>query len=55
MIDPDNIKDIGMKFVEILETLPYNVVWKWNPKLLSRIPQNALVRDWLPQADILSK
>ncbi|XP_065217122.1 UDP-glycosyltransferase UGT4-like [Planococcus citri] len=53
LIDPKSISHLSAKFIQILEKLPYRILWKWDPTLLSKTPDNFLVKQWLPQADLL--
>lgn len=42
-------------FVEAVEAMPYNVLWKFNGTNLPRTPQNARIEKWFPQRDLLRK
>lgn len=55
LIEPNKIEDLGEIFIRTLETLPQRIVMKWDPKLLTHIPENFLVQEWFSQVDILSK
>lgn len=47
----DNIKKT---FKEALALVPYRVLWKYEDEM-EDIPQNVMIRKWLPQRDILCK
>ncbi|XP_065221896.1 UDP-glycosyltransferase UGT4-like [Planococcus citri] len=54
LIDPITMTAFGQKLFSILKKFPeHRVIWKWNPKLVKNRPDNFLIREWLPQADIL--
>lgn len=55
LIEPNELGQLGNLFIRILKHLPQNVLFKWNPKLLSTIPKNILVQEWIPQMAVLSK
>ncbi|XP_072754820.1 uncharacterized protein [Anoplolepis gracilipes] len=41
-------------FVEVFSTLPYKVVWKYDPDLLPKKFENILASKWFPQQSILA-
>lgn len=41
--------------VSALAELPYTVVWKWESDHLPDKPDNVIIRNWLPQQDLLGK
>lgn len=55
IVEPSTIESLGKIFIHVLESLPQRIIMKWDANLLPYIPKNFLVRDWIPQADILSK
>ena len=54
LIEPENLEEIGKILVKRLAQRPERVLLKWTPSQLSRIPSNFLVKNWMPQVDILS-
>lgn len=41
-------------FIDAFREIPQRVVWKWEDKTIPDIPDNVLVRKWLPQQEILA-
>lgn len=42
-------------FLDAFAQLQQRVLWKYEDDTLSNIPQNVMLRKWLPQTDILGK
>ncbi|XP_023025286.2 UDP-glucosyltransferase 2 [Leptinotarsa decemlineata] len=38
---------------QALSELPFDIIWKWETEQLPGKPDNVLIREWLPQQDIL--
>lgn len=41
-------------FLEAFGQLKQNVIWKFESRSIANLPENILIRDWLPQSDILA-
>ncbi|XP_037294317.1 UDP-glycosyltransferase UGT5 isoform X2 [Manduca sexta] len=41
-------------FLNVFRRLRQTVIWKWEDDTLQNIPKNLVLRDWLPQKEILS-
>ncbi|CAH0403383.1 unnamed protein product [Chilo suppressalis] len=41
-------------FLDAFEELPYNILWKFDKKVLKRIPKNVKIQEWFPQRDLLA-
>ncbi|XP_049791726.1 UDP-glycosyltransferase UGT5-like [Schistocerca nitens] len=41
-------------FIDAFREIPQRVVWKWEEETIPDIPDNVLVRKWLPQQEILA-
>ena len=41
-------------FLNVFRRLRQTVIWKWEDDTLQNIPKNVVLRDWLPQKEILS-
>lgn len=54
LIEPNNLENLGRRFIYVMENLPQRVVMKWDSSLLPYIPKNFIVRDWLSQGAVLS-
>lgn len=54
LLEPENMAKIGETVVKILAERPQHILFKWKPELLSNIPSNFRVQEWIPQIDILS-
>lgn len=39
--------------LKAFEQLPYKIIWKWENTTLSDKPPNVLMKEWLPQQDVL--
>ena len=39
--------------VQVFSKLPYKVLWKFEDDSLGQLPDNIMIRNWLPQQDIL--
>ena len=39
--------------VQALSKLPYKVLWKYEDDSLGEIPENIMIRKWMPQQDVL--
>lgn len=52
---PSQNLELGNIFVQVLKNFPQRVVMKWDPKLLTEIPDNILVEKWISQTQVLSK
>lgn len=48
---PENLKET---FLNIFKHLPQRVLWKFEGKFKSKIPENLLIWKWFPQHDILA-
>lgn len=46
-------KDILEKIIGALSEIPYKVLWKWENTSLPGQPKNIIIRQWLPQQDVL--
>lgn len=55
LIDPKSLELLGKSLINELKVLPQRIIMKWNKELLPHVPSNVLVREWLPQSDILRK
>lgn len=55
VIEPSYFMELGNTFIRELKKFPQRVVMKWDPKLLTEIPENILVEEWIPQTEVLSK
>jgi len=40
-------------FLEVFSTLPYRVLWKFNPEEIPKKFENILISKWLPQQGVL--
>lgn len=47
-------QDIIRKILNVFGKLKQNVLWKWSGTL-ENVPDNVLIRKWVPQQDVLSK
>lgn len=55
LIEPNKNDILGRTFIHAMQNLPQRVVMKWDSSLLTYIPKNFLVQNWLPQTAVLSK
>lgn len=55
LLRPEDVDDLGIRLLKVFSKLPYHVVWKWKANLVSDSSSNIMIREWLPQSDILSK
>lgn len=54
LIDPTLAGQLGIHLMNIFKKLKQRVIWKWKKDSFQEIPENVIIRDWLPQIDILS-
>lgn len=47
--------DLVKVFLDAIEALPYDILWKYEADDLKRIPKNAKIQKWFPQRDLLGK
>ncbi|KAF2892698.1 hypothetical protein ILUMI_13470, partial [Ignelater luminosus] len=45
--------NIREKVIGALSEIPYKVLWKWEDESLPGKPKNVIIRQWLPQQDVL--
>lgn len=55
LLRPEDMNELGTKLITVLSRLPYHVIWKWKENLISQSSSKVMIREWLPQLDILSK
>ncbi|KAJ8947849.1 hypothetical protein NQ318_009995, partial [Aromia moschata] len=48
---PDNLRNT---LIQTFAELPYKVLWKWESDDLPGKPENVIIRQWLPQQDVLA-
>lgn len=49
----NNLKsDIDKTFIEAFSKIPQTILWKCDRKF-ENLPKNVIVREWLPQSDLL--
>lgn len=49
---PQTVRNI---LIETFAELPYKVLWKFENTTLPNLPKNVIIKQWLPQQDILGK
>lgn len=49
---PDEILEVIFK---VFESVPYNIVLKWNGDIPKELPGNVRFEKWVPQRDLLCK
>lgn len=47
---PENVRTI---LIDTFAELPYKVLWKFENESLPNLPENVIIKKWLPQQDIL--
>ena len=47
---PEHLKTV---VVQALSKLPYKVLWKFEDDSLGKLPENIVIKKWMPQQDIL--
>jgi len=41
-------------FLRVFENINMPVIWKWDTDVAKDVPKNVLIKDWLPQQDLLA-
>ncbi|XP_055548557.1 UDP-glycosyltransferase UGT5-like isoform X2 [Wyeomyia smithii] len=50
----DMPKDKLKAFFEVFRNIKHKVLWKFEDETMTNVPKNVMVRNWLPQSDILA-
>ncbi|XP_023320254.1 UDP-glucuronosyltransferase 2B19 [Eurytemora carolleeae] len=54
-ITPSSMSEEKRKvFLEVFEKINIPVIWKWDTGVTADVPKNVLIKDWLPQQDLLA-
>lgn len=40
-------------FLQVFESLPQRVLWKWEDDTVDKLPSNVKIMKWIPQRDVL--
>ena len=49
---PQEFKQV---FIETFSKLPYKVLWKYEDESITGLPDNVMIKKWMPQQDIVGK